>query len=386
MTMTTRPRPLGAYPVRIRRQRDLIPSRSRRLAIFVSSVILGLLIGALLMAIMRVDVLTAYRSLVSGAFGNSDNLVATLLKTAPLLLAGLGVLVAFRAGIYNIGNQGQFLAGALCSTWVALHVGTVSGALGVPLMVVSGLAGGALWALVPALLRAVWGINEIITTLMFNYVAVYLIDYLVTGPMQSASLGVPETDFLPSGMQLPIIAPGTQLHAGFLLAIIAMLLIYVLIFHTSIGYEIRAVGHNPRAAQYGGVSLRRTIVGVMLLSGALSGLAGMGEITGVHHQLLDGVDGGFEYTPIVVALLGVLNPFGVAVAALGFAALSVGADNMQTVVGLPSSFISIIQALIVLFILAGEYLGRLTIERRGPASESREAAEAETTQTREVKL
>jgi general nucleoside transport system permease protein len=383
--MTIRPRPLGAHPVRIRRQRDLVPSRSRRLAIFVSSVILALLIGALLMAIMRVNVLTAYRAIISGAFGNSDSLVATLLKTAPLLLAGLGVLVAFRAGIYNIGNQGQFLAGALCSTWVGLHVGNLSGALGVPLMIVSGLAGGALWAFVPAVLRAVWGINEIITTLMFNYIAVYSIDYLVTGPMQGGSLGVPETDFLPSGLQLPIIAPGTQLHAGFLLAIVATVLIYALIFHTSIGYEIRAVGHNPRAAQYGGVSLRLTIIGVMLLSGALSGLAGMGEIAGVHHQLLDGVDGGFEYTPIVVALLGALNPFGVAFAALGFAALSVGADNMQTVVGLPSSFVSIIQALIVLFILAGEYLGRLTIERRVPTPQQSSGEEAQTHTAREVK-
>jgi simple sugar transport system permease protein len=197
---------------------------------------------------------------------------------------------------------------------------------------------------------------------------------------------VPETDYLPSGVQLPIIAPGTQLHAGFLLALIAVVLIYLLIFHTSVGYEIRAVGHNPRAAQYGGVSLRRTIVGVMLLSGALSGLAGMGEIAGVHYQLLDGVDGGFEYTPIVVALLGALTPFGTAVAAFGFAALSVGADAMQTTVGLPSSFVSIIQALIVLFILAGEYVGRLTIERRTPTAEPTGAEETERAESQEVKL
>lgn len=363
----------------------LIPSRRRRVTIFAMSVLMGALIGALLMSIMRVDVLTAYRSLLWGAFGNPANVVATLLKTAPLLLAGLGVLVAFRAGIYNIGNQGQFLAGALAATWVGLRVGNVNGALGVTLMIVSGAVGGALWALVPAVLRAIWGINEIITTLMFNYVAVYLIDYLVNGPMQSASLGVPATDFLPVGTRLPIIVPGTLLHAGFLLALIAMMLVYILMSHTPIGYEIRAVGHNPRAARYGGVSIRRTIIAVMLLSGALSGLAGMGEIAGVHYQLLGGVDGGFEYTPIVVALLGALNPFGVAVAALGFAALRVGADNMQTVVGLPASFISIIQALIVLFILAGEYLGRLTMERRIPvASDARE--EADTAQAQEVRL
>ncbi|MBV9280099.1 MAG: ABC transporter permease [Chloroflexi bacterium] len=370
-----RPR-LAHPPLRLRRQRDLIPSGGRRAAVFAASVILGGAIGALLLAIMRVSPVTAYQALLSGAFGSSYGILSTLLKTAPLLLAGLGVLVAFRAGIYNIGNQGQFLAGALFSTWIGLHVGNPSGVLGVPLMIVSGMLGGALWALVPGLLRALWGINEIITTLMFNYIAVYLVDYAVTGPMQDTSLGVPETSFLPSGAQYPgITISGTQLHLGFLLALVATALIAVLISRTPLGYEIRAVGANPRAALYGGVSLRLTIVGTLLLSGALSGLAGMGEIAGVHHQLLDGVDGGFEYTPIVVALLGALNPIGVALAAFGFAALSVGADNMQTVVGLPSSFISIIQALIVLFVLAGEYLSRLTLGR--PPEEGPERVEAE---------
>lgn len=316
-----------------------------------------------MLQIMHVNPVTAYRALLSGAFGNQYNLVATLLKTTPLLLAGLGVLIAFRAGIYNIGNQGQFLMGALAATWIGLHVGNPSPWIGVPLMILSGAAGGALWALIPAVLRAVWGINEIITTLMFNYIAVYLIDYLVTGPMQDQALYAPETAFLPGGMQLPIIVHGTELHAGFLLALIATAVVTMVMARTPRGYEVKALGFNPRAAQYAGVSVRQTIIGVMLVSGALSGLAGMGEVAGVHHQLLDGLDGGFEYTPIVVALLGGLNPLGVAAAAFGFAGLSVGADNMQTVIGLPSSFVSILQAMVVLFVLAGEYLMRLTIVR-----------------------
>jgi ABC-type uncharacterized transport system permease subunit len=342
-------------------------SPTRKALLTVAAVLLSLVIPALVIAGIGYDPWAAFKDLLQGALGGGYQIGSTLVKFAPLLTAGIGVAIAFRSGLWNIGNLGQFLAGGLGAALAGLYFGSFPGAWLFGL--IAGSLAGALWALLPGLLRVFWSINEVITTLMMNYIGVLLIDYLVTGPLMDQVAGLPQTARIPDPARLPILGGAqSQAHLGIVIAVLVAIAFQFVLFHTTLGFELRTVGKNPRAAQYGGIDLRRTLLSAMLISGALSGLAGAGEVLGNHYRLLDGIAGGYEYTPIVVALLGELNPLGVIVPAFVFAGLLVGGQTMQVDTGLSASIVVAMEALIVLFVIGMQFFNthRLVWEAAPP--------------------
>lgn len=329
-------------------------SAGHKALLTLAAALLSLVIPALVIAGIGYNPWVAFKDLLWGALAGGYQIGSTLLKFAPLLTAGIGVAIAFRSGLWNIGNLGQFLAGGLGAVLAGLYCGSFPGAW--LLGLIAGCLAGALWALLPGLLRVFWSINEVITTLMMNYIGVLLIDYLVTGPLMDQVAGLPQTARIPDSARLPILGGAqSQVHLGVVIAVLAAVVFQFILFHTTLGFELRTVGKNPRAAQYGGIDLHRTLLSAMLISGALSGLAGAGEVLGNHYRLLDGIAGGYEYTPIVVALLGELNPLGSIIPAFVFAGLLVGGQTMQVDTGLSASIVVAMEALIVLFVIGMQF-------------------------------
>lgn len=320
----------------------------------------GLFIGALLMLIADVDPIVAYQTMIKGAFGGQRQITETLLKTAPLLLIALGLTIAFRARVWNIGAEGQYFMGALFGGVIALYFAHWPRPLLLGSMFVAGLVGGALWALIPATLKIKVGINEIISTLMLNYIAILLMAYLARGPLQEPGGYLPTSARFDPVARLPLLL-GTRIHIGVVLVFLLVPVVYYLLWYTPVGFRLRAVGSRASVAQYAGISVERVIVFVLLLSGALAGLAGIMEASTLHYRLKTGISGGYGFNAILVALLGRMNPFGVAVAALFFAALTIGAETMHVLAGVPPELADAILAIIVLSVLAVDALARRRI-------------------------
>jgi simple sugar transport system permease protein len=276
-----------------------------------------------------------------------------MVKAIPLMLAGLGVSLAFKMKLWNIGAEGQIYMGAFAASGVALSLGQLSGVALLPLMLAAGFAAGAIWALIPGVLRAFWQINETITTLMLNYVAIIWVDYLVYGPWKDpASLGFPLTPRFAAGAYLPVLG-SSRVHAGLLIALIIAVVFYLVLKYTRWGYELRVVGESPEAARYAGIDVVKNIMLVMLISGGIAGLAGMIEISGITHRLQHGISPGYGYTAIIVAWLGRLHPIGIVLVAVLFGALLVGGFGVQTS-GIPFSIVLMLQGAVLFFLLAGE--------------------------------
>jgi ABC-type uncharacterized transport system permease subunit len=317
---------------------------------------LGLVAGFI--AVIGSNPLQAYQALLKGSLGSTNGIAETLVRTTPLLLAGLGVTIAFRCGIWNIGAEGQIYMGALGATAVGLYAPPLPIGIHLPLVIVAGFVAGGLWGALPGFFKARWNVNEIITTIMMNYLAINLVSYMVAKPMKDPSrmIPVPQTAELARSAWLPILIPTTRAHAGIFLAAAMAIVVYFLLWKTTLGYEIKAVGANPIAARHGGISVGRSIVLAMFLSGGLAGLAGASEISGVLHYLLDGFSPGYGNLAIAVALFGGLHPLGVTFSALFFGALMVGSDAMQRAVGVPSTTVFFIQGLVIIFVLARKVL------------------------------
>lgn len=314
-----------------------------------------MILGGLLVTAIGVSPIKAGIAFLDGAFGGLNSIGETLLKSAPLLLAALGVAIAFRAQVWNIGAEGQILVGATAATAVVLWLGPMSHWFLVPLGLVVGFLAGGLWAAIAGLIKEKFGVNEIISTLMMNYIAFFGNSYLLHGPMKGPKQFYPESDFIPEAAQLPTILPGSRLHAGILIGLAAAVLVYYLMFRTVLGYRIRAVGDNPEAARLGGIPIGRWVVISLFLSGALAGLGGVGESAGVHYRLIEKISPGYGYTAIMVALMGRLHPGGIVAAAIFVGALLVGADNMQRAAGVPSVLADILVGFSVLSILISTY-------------------------------
>lgn len=318
-------------------------------------------IGAIILLVMGTNPLVAYRAMFNGAFGNQNALVETIVKAVPLLLIGLGICIAFRAKVINIGAEGQMIVGALMATAFGLAV-EWPGWLVLPMAMFIGFLGGALWGAIPGALKAYFHVNEILSTVMMNAIAVQLMNYLLGGPMmdpaQAASLGkLPETARLNSAYHLARLMPPTRLHAGLLIALALAFLVYLMLFHTTLGYRIRAVGFNPSASRYGGIRVRRQVVIALFLSGALAGLAGAIQVYGLNYRMItDGSATGFTgsagYNGIVTALFGGLHPLGVIPASFFFGALLVGANSMQRMAQVPSAFVTALNGMVVIFVVS----------------------------------
>jgi simple sugar transport system permease protein len=334
-------------------EKRLTRSRWAALLVPVVSFILALLVGALILIVFGINPLEAYQVMLKGSLGSGYALSETLVKAIPLMLTGLGVSIAFRMLFWNIGAEGQLAMGGIAAAFVALFLSDyVPGFLLIPLMMILAILAGAMWGLIPAALKATIGVNEILTTLMMNYIAILLVEYLYLGPWRDPEgYGFPGTAQFPQAAWLPRLTG--RVHIGILFAILAAVLVWFILARTRWGYEIRVIGENPRAARYAGMSIARNIVLVMLLSGGLAGLAGMAEVSGIAHRLYQGLTVGHGYTAIIVAWLAALNPWGVLLVAFLMAALLVGGDQMQIALGLPAAVAGVLQGAILFFVLGG---------------------------------
>ena len=377
MTPVSAAPPGSARSAPFRLERRTTPSRAAVLVVPVLSVALALVVGALVLLASGEDPIAVYRAMFSGAFGSRNSLAETLVKTIPLLLTGLGVGIAFRMQLWNIGAEGQLYLGAIAATGIALFVLPDAPApLLIPAMVLAGLIGGAAWGLIPGFLRARLGVNEIITSLMLNYVAILLADQLVYGPWRNPiGFGFPGTAQLPEAAWLPR-WDTTRVHLGLVFGLVAVAVVWVLLRRTRWGYEIAVMGGNERAARYAGLPTVRNVLLVMAFSGALAGLAGMSEVAGIGHQLQRNLSPGYGYTAIIVAWLGRLHPAGIALVAFLLAGLLVGGDQIQMTMGLPAAIAPMLQGTILFFLLGGEVLGRYRVVRRGRSTAPRLSAEA----------
>ena len=334
-------------------------------AIQVVAVFLGLAVGGGLIAGAGADPIVAYKAVFVGAFGDVYNFTETLVKATPILLAGLGVTVAFRCSVWNIGAEGQLRMGALAATALGIaFVGrSVPGFVVIALLLVAGFAAGSAWGALAGWLKVRWRVDEIISTIMMNFIAALFVNYMITGPLREPTGGgVPLTREIAESAELPrllgSVVFGSRLHLGFFIALIAAGLIYLFLWHTVPGYQLRAVGASQKAAQLSGMNVNRSIVLSLIISGGLAGVAGMSEVTGLHYRLIEGFSSNYGATGIVVALLGRLHPLGVVIASILFGGLIIGIDAMTRAVKVPGSIVFVMQAVIVLFVLAGELLAR----------------------------
>ncbi len=309
------------------------------------------------------DPAVALRALVRGAFGSWYAITsATLVRAVPLAFTGLAVAVAFRAGLLNIGAEGQLLAGAAAAAGAAALVGPSAGAWAIPLVLVAGVLSGALWAGIAAVLRQRFGVLEVISTIMLNFVALYVVGWLVRGPLQEPSRIYPQSVALPDALHLPVLLPGTRLHLGVALAALLAVYLWWWMRGTAAGFRLRAVGLNAHAAATTGrIDVARVSLLAFLASGALAGLGGAVEYAGVTYALYENFSPGYGYTAIAVALLARLNPAGVLGTALLFGALQAGANAMQRDAGVPVALVNVVEAMLILLVIAGD---RLSISNR----------------------
>lgn len=335
----------------------------------VAGMFVALLIGAVMLILLKVNPFTAYAALIDGAVGSVSGITQSLVKATPLLLVGLGICIAFRASVINIGAEGQIIAGALAATWFPLTFRTWPGWLLIPSTILIGFIGGAIWGFIPGILKARLRVNEILSTVMMNVIAAQLMNLLIRGPLMdpagvTAGTYLAQSERMPPQVWLPRLVPQTLLHAGAILAVILAFVVYIFLWRTKIGYRIRAVGLNPDASRYAGINVPFYQALSLTLAGGFAGIAGAIEVIGVQHRLLAGITSGYGFSGIVAALFGGLHPLGLIPASILFGGLLVGGDKMQRAVQVPSSLIGALLGLVVLFVVGSTIYSRRWSARR----------------------
>ncbi|NTU62502.1 MAG: ABC transporter permease [Chloroflexi bacterium] len=330
----------------------------------------ALAVCAVILLLLGVNPFEAYAAMISGAFGTLSGITQSIAKATPLLLVGLGICIAFRASVINIGAEGQIILGALGATWFSLAFRPIlPDALLVIGTLLMGFLAGAFWGFIPGVLKARFGVNEILSTVMLNVVATQILLAMLKGPLMDAT-GVTAGTFLPQSEELPEavwlakIVPQTLLHTGAILAVVLAFVVYIFLWRTTIGYRIRAVGLNPEASRYAGIRVPVYQALALTLAGGLAGLAGTVEVIGVQHRLLEGITSGYGFSGIVAALFGGLHPLGTIPASYVVGSLLVGADKMQRAMQVPSSLVDVLLGLVVLFVVGSQYYARRRAARR----------------------
>lgn len=363
---------------------------------FVLALLLALLVSSLLLLALNVNPLDGYDSMWRGAFGTENATAETLVKAIPILFVAIGISIAFRSGVINIGGEGQMIMGALSSVTVVLAFPGLPGPLLILLSLLAGFIAGALYGGLAGFLKAYFNVNEILSTIMLNQIAVQVMNYLLNGPLldptEAGTNAIPKTARIIQTAELPRLAiqlpetiaawlqdmgvinaaaifARTRLHTGLIIAILLAIVVYILLWRTTVGYRIRAVGHNERAARYAGIQVKRYVVLSMLLAGGMAGLAGAVQVLGLQYRLqTDGSPTGFTanagFNGIVAALFGGLNPIGAIPASIFFGGLLVGAQKMQRDLGVSVSLITTINGLIVIFVVSSEIFVRRRNRRR----------------------
>ncbi|MAT40933.1 MAG: ABC transporter permease [Anaerolineaceae bacterium] len=344
----------------------------------------ALLIGAIMLLILGANPISGYAALFEGAFGSMNALADTAVKATPLLLVGIGICIAFRSGVINIGGEGQMILGALAATGLGLAFPDLPGIIMIPLVLVVGFVAGGVWGGIPGYLKARFNVNEILSTIMMNAIAVqgmnFLLRDLMIDKLQKGAARIPQTARLSTAYDLPRLVP-TRLHLGALIAVILAIGVYFFLWRTTIGYRIRAVGLNSHASRYAGIKVPRYIILSLALSGAFAGLAGAVQVYGVNHFMItDGTAAGFTgsagFNGIVAALFGQLHPIGTIPASFLFGALLVGANKLQRVTQVPAALITALNGLVVVFVVSSEIWRRKNARRRAiQALEANKAGE-----------
>ncbi len=366
-----------------------------------AAVLAAFLVGAVLLLLQGVNPIEAYQAMFVGAFGNKNGLSDTFVKAIPLMLVGLGIAIAFRGGVINIGAEGQLIVGSLLATYVGVQMGeSLPAYLGITIGMLAGAFMGGVWGAIPGYLKARLGVNEILSTIMMNQIAIQIGFFLLRGTMidpaeVAAGTNIPQSARLSRLYDLPrftnlaeslgltksaeelgltgyvaelygVLVEPSRLHTGLILAIIVAILVYIFLWRTTIGYRIRSVGLNPHASRYAGMMVERTMVLSMTLSGMFAGLAGAVEILGLHHRMFEptAVSAGYGFTGIVAALFGKLHPLGIIPSSILFGGLLVGGDKMQRAVQIPQVLITAILGLVVLFVVSTDYFVRKRANRR----------------------
>jgi general nucleoside transport system permease protein len=337
--------------------RDTLLALWRGLLLPVLSILAALAVGGLVLTLAGYNVVRAYGALWDGVFGNTRNMGEAFLRSTPLVLVGAGIAVAFRAGIWNIGAEGQFYMGAVAGAFIGLHAGGLPAVIAVPLGLLAGFFLGGCWASIAGWLKVRLGLNEVVTTIMLNYIALGVVSFLLNGPMQEAAHANPQTDQIAASMFLPRIWPPTRVHLGFVFAVIVAVLLAFILFRTRWGYAIRAVGFNQEAARHAGINVSRQFLLAMLLSGGAAGIAGAVEVMGVTQRLYPDLSAGYGFTGIAVSLLASNNPLGTILSGWLFGALGSGSQMMQLTAGIPDVMIYILQGLVILFLVSFRILG-----------------------------
>ena len=342
---------------RLTLERRLNASPGWTFAMYAAATIIGVALSALLLWTSGADVVKAFSTLLKGAFGSQKAWIATLSKATPLILTGLATVVAFRAQVWSIGQEGQVYAGAMGAYFGCLVFAGLPMGLYLSLIILSGAIGGALLGTAAAVLKDRFGVNEIISTVMMNYLIVFLLSYLIGGgPWTEVASTVvyQQTGPVPEASQLPHLLGSKKLHLGFVFAMVSAVICYILLEKTPLGYEIRAMGYNPVALAYRGTNIGRTIILVMAISGAIAGLAGVSEIFGTSHRLRSDTLYGLGYTGIIIGMIGGLRPLGTVIAGIVFGGLASGALYMKLLAKVPSALVPAMEGILLLtFLCAG---------------------------------
>ncbi len=337
------------------RWRELVTA----LLVPVLAIFTALLIGAIIIVVTGADVIAAYGGLFMGAIGSPRAIAYTLVEATPYIFGGLAVLIGFRAGLFNIGVEGQIAVGSMCAAIVGAFV-SLPPVIHVLVAFLAGALGGAAWGAIPGWLRARTGAHEVITTIMFNYIAIRGTDYLIKVPFLDQESSSQRTPFIAATAEIPFLfGENYRLHGGFLLAVATSFAIAWLLKRTTVGFEIRTAGANPDAAHYAGMNVSRTIVVTMALSGLMAGMAGASQVLGLEHNLKASFSAGYGFDSIAIALLAASNPIGIIPAAIFWGALRNGAGLMQLNSGISINLINIIQALVIAFVAADQIVRQI---------------------------
>lgn len=337
-------------------------SRLFSFGVLAASILCGFIAIGILFLLKGINPFYAIWKIFSGSFGSFYGIKETITKAIPLILIASGLTVVFKGKFWNIGAEGQILAGAAAATWIALKIGSsIPGPLAISAMVMGAAFFGALWGIIPAYLKVRLGINEVISTLMFNYIAAEFIKFLVVGPWKGTTkYGYPYTDDIPAGTILSYL-PQSRIHyVSLALAVILAVILYYVLFRTRFGYEIRVIGESHEAAKYAGIDFMKTTILMVAISGAMAGIAGFGEIAGIHHHLTypDTISAGYGFTAVIVAWLGKLNPLLTILSGIFFAGIVVGGDAIQISLGLPAATVQVFNGTILVFLIVGDYFLR----------------------------
>ena len=335
----------------------------KTVAISLASIFLGLVFSGILILITGSNPLSLYSEIIRSSFGSMYGLSETIVETIPLALCALGVSVAFRMKLWNIGAEGQFYMGAFGATFFAITFPSLPIYLLLPLMFLAGIVCGGIWALIPAVPKAFWNVNETISSLLLNYIAISWIAYLVFGPWKDPKgKNFPLTVQFSKGATIPTFGD-TRVSYAILLVLALAVILFILLKYSKWGYEIRVNGSSRNAAEYAGMSYVKNVIVVMFISGAISGVAGMCEVSGVLHRMQQSLSPGYGYTAIIITLLARLNPLSIVVVSFLMGALLAGGYGLQTI-GFPSSIVSMFQGAILFFVLAGEIFNNYSIVRK----------------------